>query len=145
MKEIDLGDGKRAKYCVEYGDKQPQLERPPVKPGQKTYQDGFRSVTVKIIVTKDGQELAEYKGVSYCSPTDRWDRIEGRRMAVRRAFDQDNKQAAAKAEGDQQTPSSRQQLEPFKVLNTHARSVLARKLLPWLFETEEQENNPQTA
>lgn len=137
MKEIDLENGKAAMCCVEYGDKEPELDRPPVKPGQKTYQNGFRSVTVKITVTENGQEVGEFEGVSYCSPTDRWDRTEGRRKAIRRAFDQDNQQAIAKATEAKQEPHNRQQMEQFKVLDTHARAILAQQLLPWLFEEEQ--------
>lgn len=138
MKELNLGGGKAAKCCVEYGEKQPELDRPPVKPGQKTYQDTFRSVTVKITVTENGEEVGEFEGVSYCSPTDRWDRTEGRRKAIRRAFDQDNEQAVAKMAVEGAAKPTRQLKEKFQVLDTHARTVLTRELLPWIFEKDEE-------
>lgn len=148
MKAIDLGNGKIAKCCVEYGNKVPQLDRPAVKPGQKIYQPEFKSVTIKVTVTKDGEEIGQFEGTSYCSPTDVWNRVNGRRYAIRKVFDQDTKLAKiaaaennskAKKASDMVNPNDRNSLNQFKVLDLHARAVLARNLLPMLFEEDETE------
>lgn len=125
MKPIQLDDNLQAQCGVIYGNDEPELERPPVKPGQKTYQEGFRSVTINITVTKDGEEVGQYEGKTYCSPTDKFNRTRGRRNAIRRAFDQDTENGSK--------------------LNQSARAKIVRALLPWLFTEPEVQVEEATA
>lgn len=125
MKTIDLGKGLQAQCSVNYGNDEPELDRPAVKPGQKTYQDSFRSVEIGITVTKDGNQVAEYQGKSFCSPTDRWNRVKGRRYAIRRAFDQDSQNG--------------------KKLDKSARLTLIQSLIPWVFEDKNETPEAEAA
>ena len=141
MKDIALSDGKVAKCSVSYGHETPKLARPALKPGQKAHTTGHKSVRMHITVTKDGKEIAQYEGKSYRSPADQWDRVEGRKRAMRRMFDQDTEQAeekAAASTSESLGPFTRNQVEPFKVLSTKDRKELAQHLLLGLPKDEEE-------
>jgi hypothetical protein len=82
--KVTLNNGRIAQIGVQFGDEQPQLERPPKVPGP------FRSVRIKLTVTQDGKEVGTIEGVSYCNPGDQFNRFEGRRRAMKRLLERDS-------------------------------------------------------
>ena len=84
MKKIKLSDGRTVQIGTQFGEERPNLERPlPTKIAHLP----FRSTHMRLTVfDKEGKEIGELTGVSYCNPVDRYDRIEGRKKAMKRLF-----------------------------------------------------------
>jgi len=147
MKEIDLGNGKVAMCSVTYGNEKPKLNRPPIKPGDKLYQDDFKSVEIKVTVFegKDQVQIAEFKGTSFCSPTDRWDRVKGRSYAITDVFKKDRREALKVAKSAGVQAYGRKQLEPYRVLDMKARKLLVERVLPWVFPENKEKAEIENA
>lgn len=147
MKEIDLGNGRVAMCSVTYGNEKPKLSRPSIKPGDKLYQSDFKSVEIKVTVFegKDQTQVAEFKGMSYCSPTDRWNRVKGRSYALVDVFNLDRTLAIANAKEAGVQAYGRKQLEPYRVLDMKARKLLAERVLPWVFPENKEKAEIENA
>lgn len=79
---LKMNDGTVVQVGVRYGEETLPLRNPAPVPHKKT--------EVKLTVRDEADEiLAEYVGVSYCAPQDKYEAVSGRRLAMRRAFDQD--------------------------------------------------------
>jgi hypothetical protein len=79
--KVALADGRLVKIGVKIGDEQPVLNRPlpPEAQGKR-----FRSLQIKLTVFQGETEIGHVTGVSYCSPLDQFERLEGRKHATKR-------------------------------------------------------------
>lgn len=77
--KVNLPDGRLVKIGVKIGDEQPELDNVPPEAVGK-----FRSLRINLTVFKDEQEVGSVTGISYCSPLDQFDRLEGRKRATKR-------------------------------------------------------------
>lgn len=80
---IELGKNRQVRIDITYGEKlMSHLRNAP--------EDPHKTTTVSLSI-KDGPRIArKLKGICYCSPMDNFSRIQGRKMALRRALDQDS-------------------------------------------------------
>jgi len=78
--QVRLDEERTAVLCVRFGDGVPKrLSGHPTR----------RTTSVKISVKKDDELLGEVDGLAFCHPTDQFQKFEGRRRAMGRAFGQD--------------------------------------------------------
>lgn len=120
---VELTGGLQALIRVQYGEEVFSHEAPVNKALDKVLTHyGFcidvppsRTTTVTIsVLDKNGVELGQREGKATCSPSEQFQRFQGRRWAMRRAFDHDTQQGR------------------LRLLSYEDRKRIARALLPKL-------------
>ena len=86
--KVELTDGRVAQIGVQIGEEAPDWRLMQVLM--------FRSVRINITISKDGEEVGQVAGVSYCNPADQFVRAEGRKKALRRLLQKDAHQLLSK-------------------------------------------------
>lgn len=81
--KVTLPSGRVVKIGTKFGNERPKLERPlPAIIADKP----FRSVQLRVTLMDGDTEKETVSGESYCNPLDQFDRIEGRKKAMKRLF-----------------------------------------------------------
>jgi hypothetical protein len=82
--QVKLPSGRLVKVGTQFGNERPELVRPLPR---AIADEPFRSTRLRItLFDEDGREIGGLSGVSYCNPGDRFEKLEGRKRAMRRLF-----------------------------------------------------------